>query len=364
MMVPRQILAPILALAALAAPAASQDAAHPLTADPATVEFGDVYEGEILTTMVTFTNGGSTAYPVQQVRTSCGCTVARLFGPDGAEIVNKPRTGVALVRLEPNESMEVEVEFTTAEQHGNVEKTVTVFHVTPGEAPLEVPVRARISKALAISPKLVNLNTVGKREKVEKTILVESQDIGDWEIASFTSAIDTRPLPECMSFEVVESKPNKKTVKLVIDGPRPIGTLSAKVRVSVDHERIRYTEFFVSGVVVSDVTFDSGDKTFPQTINFDKLDPGSKRTRTLTITNADPSTPYVVDSVELLSNKSEFFEYEIKEIEAGVKYAIDVTADAAINQAFFRGNLRILADHPDVPTKTVPFHGWVNTKRD
>lgn len=357
--------APLLALFALCAPlAAQQRAESPIVADPPVVDFGDAFEGEILTTTVTFTNTGDAPYPVQQVRTSCGCTVARIFGPDGNEIVNKPRPGVALVNLEPDQALDVEVEFTTADQHGSIEKTVSVLHVQPGEPGRDVPVRARITKALAVTPKLVNLNEVKKRERVEQTILVESQDIGEWEIAAFESAIETRPLPECMTFEVVESTPTRKTVTLVIDGQRPIGTLSAKVRVVLDHERIRYTEFFVSGVVVPDVTFDSGDKTFPHTVNFDKLDPGSKRTRTLTITNADPDTPYVVQSVEIISNKAEYFEHELREVEEGVKYEIDLTADADIAQAFFRGNMRILADHPDVPTKTIPFHGWVNTKRD
>ncbi len=354
----------LLTLLSLAAPLHAQGVGLAIEADPAVVDFGDAYEGEILKTMVTFTNTGTEPYPVQQVRTSCGCTVARLFGPEGEEIPNKPRTGIALINLEAGQAIEVEVEFTTAEQHGNVEKTVTLFHVEPGKPSVVVPVRARVTKALVVTPKLLNLHTVGKRETVTKTILIESQDIGEWEIESFTSAIEARAIPECMKFEVVESKLNKKTIKLTIDGTRPIGTLSAKVRVNLDHDRIAYTEFFVSGVVVSDVTFNSGDKTFPQTINFDKLDPGSKRTRTLTITNADPTTPYVLDHVELLSSKDEFFSYEVREVESGVKYEVDLTADAAINQAFFRGNLKLIADHPDVPQKVVPFHGWVNSKKD
>ena len=89
------------------------------------------------------------------------------------------------------------------------------------------------------------------------------------------------------------------------------------------------------------------------------MEAGSKVKRTLKIKNSDPATPYKVTSVDIQAPKPEFFKTELRTIKEGEEYEVDVTADAAIQENFFRGNLVIRAEHPDLPNKVVPFHGWV-----
>src|SRR5690349_8482097 len=83
----RMMLIPVAgALLALTAAAAAQT----LVPEPAAIEFGDVFEGETPHTTVVFTNKGQADFQIGQVRTTCGCTVATVSGPDGVDVPPKP----------------------------------------------------------------------------------------------------------------------------------------------------------------------------------------------------------------------------------------------------------------------------------
>jgi Protein of unknown function (DUF1573) len=345
-----------LLLAALAPTAPAQA----LAPEPAVVEFGDVFEGEAPRTTVEFANKGEADLKIQQVRTSCGCTVATVAGPDGVEIAARSAVpDQPILTLKPGDTMKVGVELNTANQHGAVEKRVEVYFMDPGLQPIQVPVRARVSKAFAITPEQVNLGMVGKRGLLERELTIQAQAIGDWSIDGFESGLEGRPLPAGLRFEILDKEGQTRRIKLVSDGPRPVGPITSKVRIKITHERVKSIEFYLYGQVQSDIVFNSGNANFPETISFDQMEPGSKVTRTLTITNQDAETPYTITSVDVQAPKPEFFKTEIRTIEEGKKYEIDVTADAAIAENFFRGNLVVRATHPDVPSRVVPFHGWV-----
>lgn len=334
--------------------------AQGLQAEPAAIEFGDVFEGEAPHATVTFTNGGAADFKVQQVRTTCGCTVATVTGPDGVEVPAKPlQADQAILVLQPGQSMKVGVEMHTAGQHGAVEKGLQVHSLEPGSQPVNVPVRARVSKAFVLSPDQVNLGTIAKRGVVERELVIQAQAVGDWTIEAFESGIEGRPLPPSLNFEVLDREGASRRIRMAYDGPRSVGPITTKVRIKLGHERVKSLEFFLYGQVQSDVVFNSGNPNFPETISFDQMDPGTKVTRTLTVTNHDPDTPYTITSVDIQSPKPEFFATTVRTLVEGQQYEIDVTADAAIAENFFRGNLVVRANHPDMPTRPVPFHGWV-----
>lgn len=357
----------LIALLLVARPAAAQEVVAPapaptLVAEPALIDFGDLFDGEPARSSVVFRNAGQTDWAVQQVKTTCGCTLATLHGPDGVQLPALPtQPGVPVVTLKPGESMSVGVELVTANAHGQVEKYVQVWPMDASGMMVQVPVRGRVSKAFAISPEHVNLEKIGKTGRVEHTLVLQSQLVDAWTIDGFESALEGQDLPPGLSFEVLDTEGVARRVQLVFEGPRAVGPVTARVRMRLGHERVKSVEFYVYGIVESDVVFDSGNPTLPESISFDQMPPDSKVTRTLKITNRDPATPYVVSAVEMQvpPTQTEFFRTELREVEPGVRYEIDVTADAKVNQSFFRGNLVLVADHPDVPRKVVTFHGWV-----
>ncbi|MBM3984417.1 MAG: DUF1573 domain-containing protein [Planctomycetes bacterium] len=353
---------PILAALGLAAALSGllPAAAQALLPEPAAVEFGDVFEGEGPHTTVTFTNKAQADFAVQRVATTCGCTAATVTGPDGVAVPAKPIVAnQPVLVLKPGEAMSVGVELNTAGQHGSVEKSLDVFSMEPGIPPVHVPVRARVSKAFVISPEQVNLGIVGKRGALERELTIQAQSIGDWSIEGFESGIEGRPLPEGLVIEALDKEGASRRIRLAFDGPRAVGPIMTKVRVKVDHERVKTIDFFVYGTVQSDVVFSSGNPNFPETISFDQIEPGTKVTRTVTVTNHDPATPYALTGVDIQAPRPEFFATSVRTLQEGVKYEIDVTADSAIAENFFRGNLVVRANHPDMPTRVVSFHGWV-----
>ncbi|HTE06037.1 MAG TPA: hypothetical protein VK824_07570, partial [Planctomycetota bacterium] len=259
----------------------------------------------------------------------------------------------------PGEMISVDVEMSTTNQHGAVEKGLQVFPVDPALTMISVPVRARVSKAFAVSPDSLNLANLPKSGSIERTLVIQAQAVGEWSIEGFESAIEGRPLPDSFKFEVLDKEGSNRRIKMVSEGPRPVGPLTVKVRVKLNHERVKAVEFFVYGVIQPDVTFTSSNPQFPDAISFDSMEPGSRVTRTLTIHNGDAAVPYVFESVEVQTPKPQFFETKVRTIEEGSSYEIDITADSAVGDAFFRGNLVLHAKHPDLPSRIVPFHGWV-----
>ncbi|MHC4845385.1 MAG: DUF1573 domain-containing protein [Planctomycetota bacterium] len=338
----------------------SQASAQSLVAKPAALDFGDIYDGEAAMGEVTLTNAGETDWAVQQVKTSCGCTVATVHGPDGAEVPSRPRTDrLPVVTLKPGESMTVGVELTTANQHGSVEKQLQIYPIDTSINTVNVPVRARVTKAFAISPPNLNLQTISKSEAIDRIITVQAQSVGEWTIDGFTNAIEGQPLPEALNFEVLDEEGPSRRVRMTTSGGLSVGTLTTKVRVKIGHERVSFVDFYIYGMVEADVRFDTGSETTPGSLSFDKIEVGSKVTRTITITNHDTDNPYVLESADIQSPDPEFFETTIRTLEEGISYEVDVTVDGALGEGFFRGNLVLRAQHTDVPTRSISYHGWV-----
>src|SRR5204863_3946554 len=131
---------------------------------------------------------------VAQVRTSCGCTVATVHGPDGADDSSKPlNPELPIITLHPGQAISVDVEMATSNQKGAVEKSITVESMDATLPAVQVPVRAHVSKAFAVSPEAVNLNKISKTGAIDTTIVIQSQVEGNWTIDGFSSGIDGRP---------------------------------------------------------------------------------------------------------------------------------------------------------------------------
>jgi hypothetical protein len=145
----------------------------------------------------------------------------------------------------------------------------------------------------------------------------------------------------------------------VVAGPRPVGQYVAWVKLNIDHPRVKSADFRIMGSVRPDITFATGHTNFPETLVFEQLAEGTKETRTLTIVNQAPEIAYLLKDVEITGPKSDFFEATIETVNEGIEYRVHLTADGNIDLPFFRGALKLKADHPDMPEKTIPFHGWI-----
>ncbi|RKY21953.1 MAG: hypothetical protein DRQ55_02710 [Planctomycetota bacterium] len=362
-MMHRIALLSTLITALIAAPAAHSapalDNLFRLEASPSAVDFGEAFEGEVLHQKVTVTNTGDEPWPVHRIQTSCGCTVAKLFDDAGAEVPTKPTGSEPIIVLEPGASMHTEVEFRTAGKHGKVSQTMQIYHTDQGVPPVAIPVSVQVSRALAVNPRWVNLGNLKKSDSLTQEITVEAIEIGDWDITGFASQVEGQQLPSWLEFNVLDKEGAVRRVEISINGPLPVGALSPRIKIQIDHPRIKGVDFTMTGIVRANVSFDSGQANLQENLNFEQFAPEEQVTRTLHIVNSAPDEPYLLEDVEVQSKQSEFFTVSTKEIRPGIEYEVSLTADGSIGLPFFRGNLLLKAKHPDVASKLIPFHGWV-----
>ncbi len=361
-MVTPLLAAILLAAPLLPAPVSATRAAPEtplLVAEPSEVEFGDVFQGEQLLQEVKVRNTGDGGFPLASIQTSCGCTAASILGPDGAEYPTRTAGNDPILILEPGEEMIVNVEFNTTGKSGDVKQKMTLHPADPGLTPLEVGVHVRVTKALQVTPAWLNLNKIPKTGRVEEIVVVEAVEIGEWDITGFSSQIEGVALPPYLEFEVLDTEGARRRVRVAIDGDRPVGAMSARVAIEIEHERIKRADFAVTAIVEPNVAFDTGNSSYQDSVNFEHVQADEKVTRTIKIVNKDPAVPYRLQTVDLLASQKDFFSTTTRTVEEGVSYEVDITVDGALGAPFFRGSVVLRAEHPDLPSKMIPFHGWV-----
>ncbi|HZL99157.1 MAG TPA: DUF1573 domain-containing protein, partial [Planctomycetota bacterium] len=333
---------------------------------PAVVDFGDVLGGEPALATVKVKNISDAPVPIKQVKTTCGCTVATVHGPDGTEIpARPPQPDMLVTTLEPGQELSVDVKMETANAQGSIEKHLQVYAGDGAVLTLDVPVKARISKAFTVSPDRVDLHNAARTGRIEQTVVVQAQSIGNWTIDGFESAFDGTPLPPWIQLSVLDTEGLSRRVQIVSDGPRPVGPFTARVRIRIGHEKVKNVDFTIYGIIRPDVSFDTGNPTTPDSVSFDQMKKGDVVTRTIKITNSDASIPYLLKSAEIQAPEQlkPLIQSAITTLQEGVSYEVVLTAKAEMAEAFFRGNVLLVAEHPDLARHPISFHGWVKQQQ-
>ncbi len=92
-------------------------------------DFGDVKQGETVSTDFAFTNKGKSELNIYKVKTSCGCTVSELQKS----------------KLKPGESSTIKVTFNSAGHNGRDEKEITVYSNDPNAPEYTLKIISNIS---------------------------------------------------------------------------------------------------------------------------------------------------------------------------------------------------------------------------
>jgi len=92
-------------------------------------DFGDVKQGDVVTTNFSFTNKGKKELNILKVKTSCGCTVSE---PEKS-------------KLKPGESSNIKVSFNSAGKNGKEEKQITVYSNDPVNPEYTLKINAAVS---------------------------------------------------------------------------------------------------------------------------------------------------------------------------------------------------------------------------
>ena len=91
-------------------------------------DFGNIKQGESVTTDFVFTNTGKSELNIRQTRASCGCTVSQ---PEKST-------------LAPGESSTIKVTFNSAGRRGIQQKSISVFSNDPANPTQRITIKARV----------------------------------------------------------------------------------------------------------------------------------------------------------------------------------------------------------------------------
>lgn len=99
-----------------------------LTFENPVYDFGNINQGETVSTDFVFTNNGKSELNIRQTRASCGCTVS------------EPEKST----LQPGESSVIKVTFNSAGRRGIQQKSISVFSNDPANPTQRITIKARV----------------------------------------------------------------------------------------------------------------------------------------------------------------------------------------------------------------------------
>ncbi len=348
-------------------PSADPSAPVLIRFEPASIDLGTIYYGPPVKTAATATNISGSDVLIADLKTSCGCTMAKIRTQDGTEIVAKAHPlgrlpDQPMVTLHPGDSLSLDIELAPpAAMKGPITKEVQFLFMDPKQPMAELTIHADVQLAYRVDPEFMNVGNVRKSGLVERTFTVTSELEGTWDITGFEAGTPGETLPPGMKFEVLDHEGGTRRVRMLWDGPRAVGSATVKIRVLIDGPAVPYADVATWGAVGSDIVVDNKGRE-PGQLNFDRIPVGGSATRTVVVTNMNPDVPYVLETIDIKSTRPQFIKVVPRVIQPGVLYEIDVTADAGIGEKLFRGQLVLHAQYPDDPARVVNFVGAVDLK--
>jgi hypothetical protein len=320
-----------------ASPALAADASRPKAVVPEPVkDVGSVAKGEKITHDFVIRNEGTAPLEINEVRASCGCTVAefdKTVAPQGTGKVH------------------VVIDSTTFA--GPIAKGVTVFTNDADNPQIELTVKASVQPAISVKPGYARYIIVQGEEKegtIEQTLwaadgapmnIVKVESPFPYLKVSFREAKPGEQAPE--------GKGKQWRVQMTLDRSAPVGALADFVRVTTDHPKQKLVEIPISGFVrpVIAVT--------PPLADFGQIELKEPFKRALVV-RAYSSEPIKVTGVE---GNLKGVVAQLEPVTEGREYQIRVTLNPELGKGPFNGKLTIHTDSPKKPLLEVELKGTV-----
>jgi len=188
-----------------------------LVTEPSNVDLGIVEGDETVSFQVLLSNPGDSPLVIDEVGTSCGCTVA--FLPDSV--------------LEAGESVLLSGEFATRKMEGDVRKAIFLSTNDPFRARAVIMLRIWVQRKLTLSTEVVNFSNADPEGGTVREVLFRPGSDVDFEIVGISGDSDQ------VEWEVVPGEREGDRVIRFTSKPLPWGTDIAgvvEVRTTVEGE--------------------------------------------------------------------------------------------------------------------------------
>jgi len=323
-----------LCLAAAAAPLAAQQVLPRLTIDPQQIDFGRMEQQEARHITVTLRNDGQAPLKIDNVETSCGCTVA------------DPQKTV----LQPGESTPLEVTFNSQMFEGKQLKLIEIHTNDPRDRVQEIEIRADVHAPLHVIPirRALTFNRVAAGDSVIQGVTVSTEDVPELQI---TPAHFRKDLFRVTVAPKPGAGPNTRIVRIELRPDAPIGVFREIVSCTTNVPGGENLDIETSGEVLAPVSVE------PATVNFRYAMRGREMRRTFQVRVKKGS------GIKVTRAEVDLPRFQVTGIEFDEKtssYMVTVKGDplsrtdqrAIADQGHIKGTLRIYTDSPDYPELT------------
>ncbi|MEW6747139.1 MAG: secretin N-terminal domain-containing protein [Planctomycetota bacterium] len=344
----------------------ARDKAPCLELSETTLDFGEMLQAEKKSRQVVIRNTGEAPLAITKIHSTCGCGVLKVRTPAGEIAVSDLEARRAQLVIDPASLATLDVELDAKGKMGEIDRKVEITSNDPGKSLLAIALKAHVRKGFALEPAGFEFGPVKRGERPTRAVtLTLCQLLSELEIV----AIET-PAPWIEArVETVAEVPGEATggqekrIEVAVGGQAPLGLLIKPLLLRTSDERVKEIVIPLSVEVVGDVSFRIGEGGKRDLLDFGLLEPGRPASRTIEVENVSTERPYRIRSVSVQGAVTAHATATLLTLQEGFCYRIVLAVEPGLARPFFRGVLRIEADHPDLPVKEIPFRGWVRREK-
>lgn len=333
-------------------------------------DFGDLVQGAIVEHTFQLTTSGDGDLTVEQIKTSCGCTVAEttLVSEEGAAPY---QLGTA---LPPGSKLRVKARLDTTHKQGRVQSVVTVMSTDP-RGQLQLRLMANVTPFLTVEPRSLNFGNVKPNQRYEGELTITSPMAGRFGLTLRAELIqqiealhvDLRPVEPDEDGRAATWKAQVALGPGIPEGPRQTYQLLFKSDIPIENAAplpngdaaVHEIQAFVVGSVQGLVS------ASPAYMSFGLMQAGQEMTLTVRIESIDEEHALDPGQVRLEGFQGPFehadaAETSLATVVEGKVYDVSMTMRAPTSMTgTFRGKLVVPVGHPTKPEIEVPFTGVV-----
>lgn len=326
-----------------------------ITTEPDRFDFGEILAGELLDRDIKLTNTGDADLLVKQIDFTCGCTIPMIELSSGEEVIPTFKDKGGYVTLKPDEWAVVKLQFQSLGRFGKVTHRMDILSNDPKGQNTRIPIVAQVKRAFNVEPKTVDFSIVGKNEIVTKTVRVESNGIGEFDI------LGIEKLPPFFSYAqertMEEGENPVRLMTLTYNGGAPVGAQPINLKVLVDHPQVKNFALLAEIQVFPAVIFKHNNERIFEFVDLGLIESGQEINTQIEVVNEDLKIPYLISRVQCKSKCNPPIETSVTTIEAGMRYVINLTIPPQGKKRFLSGRLQLFSDHPDIPVANLLLKG-------
>ena len=279
-------------------------------------DFGTIPQHTTVEHTFKFCNTGDETLKITNVRSSCGCTVAK-----------------ADKEIPPGECGEVKLTFNSQNFTKTVRKTVTLQTNDPENKTVKLTITANVLADIVCTPLTVDFKRFDRGDKPESTVRVFSPT------GKKFSIVDAKPTQDYIQAEVVEPEEGSHdyAVKISIAGTPPVGAFRGSVNISIDLDKKRNLPVTVKGYVRSRTDI------IPRKLFFGIVAAGQSPKRDILI-RANSWEGLEVEKVEA----PDALHVTAEEVTEGKEWRVSVQLNGPFDSRMLRENIRIYINDPEM----------------